>query len=327
MRHIANFRAVGVALLAVCLVPLASAQDTLPTLHDYTVRHLGNVNYRALREASGIAQSTRDKNVLWSHNDSGYGPFLFAFTTSGQHVARVFVEDVSARDWEDIAAFRWRDQSWLAIADTGDNAAVRSVSAVHIIAEPVITTVSGRAVARVPVERSISFTFPDGPADCESVAVDVRQQKIYLLTKRQKPPRLYSLSLVQDGAPKEIVQAHLEGEVSGIPRLSAQDIIDRPSLGLHGSQPTAMDFASDRSFAVINTYGYAYRFERKAGQEWLAALNSVPQRIKLPLLKQGEAVAIASDNGGFFVTSEGANPPLFYLSPVVGTGQQAAKMP
>ena len=69
----------------------------------------------ALREASGLAASRRHAAVLYSHNDSGDGPHLYALNaTDGSLLAvyRVTREGdgpaanrtaVDARDWEDMA--------------------------------------------------------------------------------------------------------------------------------------------------------------------------------------------------------------------------------
>src|SRR5262245_45647812 len=41
--------------------------------------HLVNLENRSVNESSGIAASRRNKGILWTHNDSGGGPFVFAF--------------------------------------------------------------------------------------------------------------------------------------------------------------------------------------------------------------------------------------------------------
>ena len=58
----------------------------------------------ALRESSGLAVSRRQPGVLWSHNDSGDGPNLYAIDLSGRLLATIPVANAAARDWEDIAS-------------------------------------------------------------------------------------------------------------------------------------------------------------------------------------------------------------------------------
>ena len=38
----------------------------------------GLIEYDPIDEASGIAASRKNPNVLWTHNDSGDGPLLYA---------------------------------------------------------------------------------------------------------------------------------------------------------------------------------------------------------------------------------------------------------
>src|SRR5215475_15565924 len=38
---------------------------------------LANLENQSIKESSGIAASRRNAGVLWTHNDSGDGPFIF----------------------------------------------------------------------------------------------------------------------------------------------------------------------------------------------------------------------------------------------------------
>src|SRR3954464_7281661 len=57
------------------------------------------------KEASGLAPSHRMPGVLWTHNDSGGDPVLFAVNSDGSLRGRLRVDGVSNLDWEDIASF------------------------------------------------------------------------------------------------------------------------------------------------------------------------------------------------------------------------------
>jgi hypothetical protein len=52
-------------------------------------------------EASGLAVGRRDPSVLWTHNDSGSEPVLFALDSSGIVHGRVRVP-IGEHDWEDL---------------------------------------------------------------------------------------------------------------------------------------------------------------------------------------------------------------------------------
>src|SRR5688572_5260550 len=54
-------------------------------------------------EASGLAISRRNHGVLWTHNDSGNEPDLFALDSSGMEQRRVRLP-IRTRDWEALSA-------------------------------------------------------------------------------------------------------------------------------------------------------------------------------------------------------------------------------
>ena len=59
---------------------------------------------RSVSESSGLAASRLTRGAYWTHNDSGDGPFLYAFDTRGDSLGVFRVAGAQARDWEDMAA-------------------------------------------------------------------------------------------------------------------------------------------------------------------------------------------------------------------------------
>ena len=64
---------------------------------------LGQLEYEWLNEASGLAASQKNENVIWSHNDSGDDNVIYALNLRGEHLGIYIIEGADARDWEDIA--------------------------------------------------------------------------------------------------------------------------------------------------------------------------------------------------------------------------------
>ena len=52
------------------------------------------------QETSGIAVSHRTPGMIWTHNDSGGEPVLFALNADGSLRGKVRVEGVTNYDWE-----------------------------------------------------------------------------------------------------------------------------------------------------------------------------------------------------------------------------------
>ena len=274
----------------------------------------GELQNRAIREASGLAASRRYEDQLWVLNDGGNAPLLYAVGIDGSDRGEVKISGAKNRDWEDMASFVWDGKPYLLIADIGDNQAKRERCYLYFVHEPEMPgTVS------VPVARTIKFIYEDGPRDAESVAVDVPGKRILILTKRDDPPVLYELPLFPE---REGVQiARRLTSIVGLPQPSLADIFANPVLGKLGDAPTAMDISSDGSIAVVMTYRSILLYERRHGMSWAELFSRPPRKIAAHSLLQGEALALAVDNERIYYTSEQIPAPLWVLIPVP---QQAA---
>ena len=65
----------------------------------------GNIQNKRLDESSGLASSNRYDQVLWSMNDSGNAPELFALNTQGDDLGTWIVEETVQNDWEALSDF------------------------------------------------------------------------------------------------------------------------------------------------------------------------------------------------------------------------------
>src|ERR1700741_3966146 len=64
---------------------------------------IANIKEKSISESSGLVASRTTPGVYWTHNDSGDGPFIYAFDTRGNSRGIFRVTGAQARDWEDIA--------------------------------------------------------------------------------------------------------------------------------------------------------------------------------------------------------------------------------
>ena len=258
----------------------------------------------ALDELSGLAVSKADPGVLWGHNDSGSKAELFRIGVDGEDLGSLRISGAQAHDWEDIAAFEWQGQPALLIADVGDNKAKRKAVTLYAVRDP------GRSGDKARLLWQLDFRYDDGPRDCEAVAVDAADHSVLLLTKREKPKRLYRLPLPDAKPPIGVAVAERLGEVTTVPQPSTFDHISNPMQANFFGMPTAMDISPDGHSLLVLTYQHALRWRRADGQPWIDALAATPEVIALPFLRQAEALAVAADGASMFVSSEGAGAPL-----------------
>jgi hypothetical protein len=213
-----------------------------------------------LREASGLAISRTQPGVIWSHNDSGDAPMLYAIDFKGMLLAKAAVLNTVAIDWEDIAAGPCPDEmapspQCLYIADTGNNNRSRDVLTILIVAEPMI---NGADAAR-PIginARRFQFRYPSQPEDAEAIAV-MPDGDVTLVTKGRTPTiSFFGMSkadIAKGLNSREPLTATSQGD-SGID----------PNQGL-GRWVTAAAVSPDGMTLAVRTYSEIYFYAAESG--------------------------------------------------------------
>lgn len=255
------------------------------------------------QETSGIASSHRTPGMIWTHNDSGGEPVLFALNADGSLRGTVRVEGVKNYDWEEVTSFELDGKAWLIAADIGDNFATRPGCVLHLIAEPDAAALSPGQELVLRPEYSINFIYEDGARDAESLAVDVQERMIYVLSKREDTPRLYRLPL----APAPASQPAAARFLTLVPHLPQPTALQRnvrtPTQGFLG-WPTAMDFSHDGTLALVLVYEQPLLFPRAAGETWAEALAREPVKLAPHQFPQAEAACFTADDRAILVASE-----------------------
>jgi hypothetical protein len=271
------------------------------------IREIARIASPDITEASGLARSTVRSGRLWIVNDGGSPPMLHAIYANGEIEGSLRLHPGANVDWEAMASFELDGRSWLLVADTGDNEADRDASTIYVIEEPPLTV--NKDVVRPP-DWTVSFRWPDGPRDCEAVAVDVQRQRILLLSKRTIPAVLYELPLRP--ASGDIPTATRLGLVDSLPQPTADDLERAaPERNWHW-QATAMDIAPDGRAAVILTYRAVYYFARLDDESWIDALREPATVVDLNGIREAEAIALG-DGGSVVFTVEARNAPLYSI--------------
>ncbi len=290
------FAGIILLIVAACVPPLPFS------------RFAGLITDEELNEISGLAASYRHPDILWAMNDGGNSAHLYAINRRGQRIARYATDGVRNIDWEDLASFERDGKSYLLVADTGDNGGRRKRFALHIFEEP-----SQLEDGHITPAWSIQARWPDGPRDCEAVAVDAQQGTVYLISKKRTPPELFSLPL----HPSEhgIQEARRLGRLAGVPQVSAELQREDPKLAALFSHVTAADISPDRSTLAVLTYGSVLFYARAAHESWVDAVSHPPETHPIPMIPQAEALAWNPASTGLYATGEFHPAPLFYLVP------------
>ena len=263
---------------------------------------------RQLIEASGLQASFSRDGDFFVHNDDGE-PIIYAIDQSGSDLGNVSIVPAKNRDWEDITSVPVEDGRWLVVGDIGDNAVNRKSIKLYFIEEPQ-TGKNERYTGEQELKHWLTLSYPDGPRDCESMAYDPHGRQILLLSKRDKPPRLYAVDL-------ELALTEKKAELKFLGPTSAlrpPSVRDRAQWGGRSdwiSQPTGFDISADGTEAVVITYRSLYRYRRHEDENWLSALQRKPVEVIGPPAVQNEAVAYSVDGKAIYVTTEKLPAPVF----------------
>ena len=164
-------------LVALWLIPVpAIPQKPKPAPYGPAAT-IATLKDKSISESSGLAASRLTPGAYWTHNDSGDGPFVYAFNTRGDSLGVFRVAGAQARDWEDmgVGPGPQAGKSYLYLGDIGDNNKVREEIVVYRAPEPALTTATRKLTKARPgttePAEAIRLRYPDGAHDAETLLV------------------------------------------------------------------------------------------------------------------------------------------------------------
>jgi hypothetical protein len=245
-------------------------------------RVIGQVTDPSATELSGLVRSRTQRDLLWSNNDSGAGPELYALRTDGRVAARPQVAGAEAVDWEDIATGPGANGSALLyIGDIGDNTAARPTIDVYRVAEPKVGVPATAPAAR------LTLRYPDRPHDAEALLVDPIRGELVIVTKFVGGARAY--------------------RTSARARAGTYTLTGGPNVDL--SFVTAGDVSADGRIVVLRGYDRVGVWVRRGRERLTTTLARAPCVSPTSLIGEGQGEAIALDrHGTSFVTVPEGSP-------------------
>ncbi|TDC85486.1 hypothetical protein E1285_25160 [Actinomadura sp. 7K507] len=235
-----------------------------------------------ITESSGLAVSTRHQGVVYTHNDSGGVPTIYALGTDGRVRAALTLGGAQARDWEGIAVGKdGRGRPSIFVADIGDNlGGAWPYVTVYRIPEP------SRLRSQTIRATAFKIKYEDGPRNAETLMINPRTNRLYIASK------LFG---------GKVYEAPARLRTSGFNTM--REVSDAPSIATGGA------FSPDGRTCVIRTYFGARLYSVKPDGSPGESLTS----IDLPRQEQGESVTYTADGTSLLVGSEGTNQPVYEI--------------
>jgi hypothetical protein len=255
-----------------------------------------------LVESSGVAVSRAHPDVLWSHNDSGDGPYLYATDRRGTDRGRLTVAGAEAIDWEDMALGPCPVRSkpaapaCLYLADTGDNLERRPFVTLYVIPEPEPPAHAGDTLRTTGAAAVLPLRYPDGAHDVEGIYVSPRDTAVYLVSKGARRGSAIRLYRVDRGAwsPRDATR-----ELAVASLVQTLDITPIPEAG---RVVTGAAVRPNGRVVAVRTYTEIYLFYPGVGGRLLPAREHPCSIAAIDI--GGEAIDFLDDTT-LVLTSEG----------------------
>jgi hypothetical protein len=253
-------------------------------------RDVGQIKLKKLREASGIAASRLNADILWVHND-GSAPLVYAVKTSGKLAALVgFSAEIE--DFEDVAIGPGPKAGvdYLYVGDIGDNTSSRKEIRVVRFPEP---QVSNARNSQIEIDGAEVFRlkYPRGEHNAEALFVDPVSSDLFIVAKENGKSPVFTCQ-ASDLKDKELTV------LKHVVTLK----IDKVSGGA---------ISWDGHQIILRREDKGWLWNRARNESVAQALQSVPQSIPVRGTNQGrngEAVSFSDDGHSYFTVSEGKEP-------------------
>ncbi|GAA4344558.1 hypothetical protein GCM10023178_57520 [Actinomadura luteofluorescens] len=270
----------GAAVCLLCPTPASAGTAAAGTARGDTVAF--TIRDERITESSGLAASALHPGVVYTHNDSGGVPKVYALGPDGRVVAVLTLAGAGARDWEAMAIGKdGRGRPAIFVADIGDNlGGAWPYVTVYRITEPT------RLVSRTLPATRFRIKYEDGPRNAETMMINPRTNRLYIVSK------LFG---------GKIYEAPARLRTGGFNVL--RKVGDAPAIATDGA------FAPDGRTCVIRTYFGARLYSVGADGRPGKTIES----LGVPAQKQGESVTYTADGRSLLVGSEGRNQPVYRL--------------
>jgi hypothetical protein len=236
----------------------------------------------------------------------------------GEHAGDLTLTGATLTDPEEVSIFNDNGTPRVIIGAFGDNGASRTTKQLFIFDEPVVTG-SNITIPNDGSYEQVDFVYPASPlwaggnnrGDAETMFV--ADGKIYIISKREAVPKLFSLPVQSSYSGTQTLT--YEGEIYDIPDSGGSPVTPGNAVG--GCM------SADGLHVLIKTYDTVWGWSRtSAATDIPTLLNQTPTEYPYVGLgahpaaePQGESICFSHDDQAYFTVSE------------TGTGSTATNFP
>lgn len=249
-----------------------------------TVPQLYPITPGIVDEASGLANSWTMNGYLWTLQDSGNPASLYLVSTDGKNIKEFNIPGATNHDWEDLASGPGPvdGTNYMYIAEIGNNNPPMTETNI-IYRIPEVSDING-AFDGTKLEK-ITFSYPDGPRDAETILLDPKTKDIFVVSKELTQAGIYRLPYPQ----------------STSSTITAEKIGTIPSVVF----TTGGSVSYDGEEILIRNYLSVFYWQRKSGETIGQTLLNAPSKSFLIAAEpQGEGISFDREAKGYYTLGE-----------------------
>ncbi len=280
------------SFLFVILVSCSAKERQQPTSDAFfPARKMAQLDNNDLKEISGIASSVVNPKHLWAHNDAGNKAEIYLLNEDLEVRMTCELSGVENRDWEDIAVGPGPDpnKSYVYVGEIGDNDAVHREKYIYRFEEPALSAEGSEKV--ISDFDKITFRLDGAIKDTETLLLDPRTKNLYVVTKRETPVHLYELKYPYEK------QVNVAEKMFSLPM----------------SRIVGGDFSRDGQRVLLKNDDAVFYWEGSSSESVIEKMKGPAQSVPYEKEPQGEAIAWAFDDSGFYTLSEKPKKQNVYL--------------
>ncbi len=253
----------------------------------YNGKQVAKITSQYMKAASGIAASRYYPGMFWIENDQG-DPNVAVYLVDSAGAMRADIQVVGAtnRDWTDmtIGPGPSPDTTYIYVADIGDSPGDHPFSTIYRFSEPNIPLDSGILYRNSTTATKITYAYPDGPRDAETILLDPVSKDIYIVDKG------------------------INGTVYELPYPQSTDTVILATKlveNLHFGPWRCGAIGSHRRDIILKGYQNIYYWPISPGESILNVLITQPVSIPNTLNEvQGEAMCLTPNDSEIWTTSK-----------------------
>lgn len=248
------------------------------------------------KELSGLVCGHKNEALVYMIEDKGNPNKIYVYNQTGVLQTKLLLQGLENIDWEDLAIGSGpvNGESYIYVADIGDNDANRNSVRIIRFVEPDLSSISSNSIT-ISNYDIINFQYPSGARDAETLIINPFNKDLIIMTKAELVTRVYHLKYPYTASMNK-------AEFVGL---------------LPTKKLVAGDISADGQRIIVKNKSTIYYWETQNNDIYKTMFHNAPKKVAYVLEPQGESIGFSRNGKSYFTITEtkgieGAEPILYH---------------